>query len=420
MKYYEVDFNALDYEDCSPKGPITVGTDNEAALKTVKEYLSGYWSGCYKEPIGLLKEPFLVPGAHYNDLWDWDSFFMACAVPDEGIQYGKGSAFDLASNINKVTGKPTKKASASGYCDYYSHPYPLQTQFAYIMARRMNDFSWVEPLWNNFMRMEQWFEKYSMKDGYYVWSHSYGNGIDNNPAVYGRPAMTSAGIDLASWHYRELRALEKLAGILNKDGKDYYRQKAEALKTQVQEKYWDDVDKLFYNIDCTTEYATISLQSINWVLHMKYRSWASLFPLWGKVATPEQAKYVRDKIMSEDEYLSCCGVRSHSKNDMVYNNVAMGNPSNWQGPVWGLSTFVTAYGLARYGYQEEALDVAFRLIRTFAADIEQNGCLHEFYHGDTGQPIINPGFLSWNILALRVVDDIRSGQDCTTLDLLDD
>ena len=87
--------------------------------------------------------------------------------------------------------------------------------------------------------------------------------------------------------------------------------------------------------------------------------------------------------------------------------------------MWGLSTFLTAYAMSRYGYKNEALDTARRLIRTYAADIEQNGCVHEFYHGETGQPLMRPYFMSWNVLALRVIDDIENGTDCTTLDILD-
>ena len=123
--------------------------------------------------------------------------------------------------------------------------------------------------------------------------------------------------------------------------------------------------------------------------------------------------------MSPHEFLSPCGIRSHSAVEPIYNNVAMGGPSNCQGPVWGFSTFFSAYALARYGYKKQALDVCYRLIRTFAADIEQNGCVHEFYHGDTGQPVMKPDYMSWNALALKVVDDIEGGTDCTTLDLLD-
>jgi putative isomerase len=51
------------------------------------------------------------------------------------------------------------------------------------------------------------------------------------------------------------------------------------------------------------------------------------------------------------------------------------------------------------GRDAAANDVAGRLVRTLAADIAANGTIHEFYHAETGQPLLSPGFLSWNMLA---------------------
>ena len=84
-----------------------------------------------------------------------------------------------------------------------------------------------------------------------------------------------------------------------------------------------------------------------------------------------------------------------------------------------MSTFLTAYALARYGYRDDAVNVSMRLIKTYANDILQNGCIHEYYNGDTGQPVIRPYFTSWNVMALRVVEDIKNNRDLTTFELLD-
>ena len=72
-----------------------------------------------------------------------------------------------------------------------------------------------------------------------------------------------------------------------------------------------------------------------------------------------------------------------------------------------------------YGYKEDALEICRRMNTAFANDIKENGCLHEFYHGHNGQPIMRPGFISWNALGYRVAEDIRNGVDCTTYDMLD-
>ena len=119
-------------------------------------------------------------------------------------------------------------------------------------------------------------------------------------------------------------------------------------------------------------------------------------------------------LMDEKQFLSIAGVRSHSKADtQIYNNEPMGGPSNWQGPVWGLSTVLNVYGLVRYGYKDEAKEIARRILNTFASDIEQNGTLHEYYDGDTGQPVLKPGFLNWNLLTFRLLPNIASGFDPT-------
>ena len=421
MKYYDVDFDA-NYtinENCEPKGTITFqDIDDDEALKIVKNHIRNVCSGCFREPKGVLKYKYLVPGGGYTTLWDWDSFFMACAIDDDMIEYAKGCVCNLIENIGE-DGKPAKNVSDEGHSDPQSTPLPLQAQFAYVIAKRVEDFSWTEKYWDKLERMITWFDENCVRDGFYVYRNIFGNGIDNNPAVYGRGPMSSSACDFVTFMYRELRAMAKLSKVLGKAREAYYSDKADVLLKNFQEKYFDQMDKCFYSIDCNVDHKAIALQGINWVTYLKFRNWSILFPLWGKMATDKQAEYMKDMIMSEEEFLSVCGIRSHSKADPVYNNVAMGNPSNWQGPVWGLSTFLTAYALARYGYKEEALEVAMRLVKTYALDIRQNDCIHEYYNGDDGQPVIRPDFLSWNMMALKVIDDIKNGVDSTTLDLVD-
>ena len=57
-----------------------------------------------------------------------------------------------------------------------------------------------------------------------------------------------------------------------------------------------------------------------------------------------------------------------------------------------------------------------RLISTYAADLQANKCLHEYYHGDTGQPLSKPEFLSWNLLAARISKDLESGVNPLSID----
>lgn len=66
-----------------PKGKIIyheIATRRERN-EILRHYFEQQISVLYKEPKGAMKFPYLVPGGAYQDLWDWDAFFVACAVP---------------------------------------------------------------------------------------------------------------------------------------------------------------------------------------------------------------------------------------------------------------------------------------------------------------------------------------------------
>ena len=59
-------------------------------------------------------------------------------------------------------------------------------------------------------------------------------------------------------------------------------------------------------------------------------------------------------------------------------------------------------GLLKYGFIEEAKELAERSVKLFAQDIEKTGELHEYYDPESGEPINNPGFQNWNLLSIKM------------------
>lgn len=402
----------------SPAGPVEVDLSHPDPASVVNAFLRNRWRDIVREPRGELTRPFLVPGSVYEQLWDWDAFFIACGLPDEGLEYGRGSILNLLDGVRE-DGRPPKMGKPDGTYIYTPSPIPVHAQFVYLMAKRMHDFSWAEGAWKDLVAIRHWYERECRRRGnYFVWPTFRGNGIDNNPAVYGRPAWTSAGIDLAVWHCREYHALASLAGALNRNDSALYREKALAQSDLIRTRYWDRVDAFFYAVDCSVSEEQTSIQKVTWETYLKFRNWVSIFPLWADAADAEQTEAVITRFLDGEEFWSPNGIRSLSALDPLYNNVPMGNPSNWQGPVWGLSTLLTAYVLRRCGYEDQARETTRRLLCTMAGDIEQNGTIHEYYHGHTGQPVMKPDFLSWNLLALGILDHLEAGRDPTTLDLV--
>lgn len=94
----------------------------------------------------------------------------------------------------------------------------------------------------------------------------------------------------------------------------------------------------------------------------------------------------------------------------MYSLKASGNPSNWWGPIWGISNYLTYRGLWRYGFKKEATELAYKTIMLFVNDFKKEGALHEYYDPDTGAPIINKGFQNWNYLVLNMIDQLTGNK----------
>ena len=95
-------------------------------------------------------------------------------------------------------------------------------------------------------------------------------------------------------------------------------------------------------------------------------------------------------------------MRSLSKDEKMYLIRKSGNPSCWLGPIWGISNYLVFRGLLRYGFTAEAKELAEKTVSLFERDLAQCGQLHEYYDPETGEPIHNPGFQSWNLLAVNM------------------
>ena len=126
--------------------------------------------------------------------------------------------------------------------------------------------------------------------------------------------------------------------------------------------------------------------------------------MWADIATPEQAKRMVEENYNDTRTFNArYGVRSLSKLEKMYSLKATNNPSNWWGPIWGISNYMTYKGLLDYGFEQEAKEMAYKTIMLFGEDYKKNGALHEYYEPDTGKPIMNKGFQNWNYLVLNMI-----------------
>ena len=205
-----------------------------------------------------------------------------------------------------------------------------------------------------------------------------------------------------------LSALRQMGAEIEEDGQEIYC-KARKLHDAIQTHCWDERDGTFYSVDLNFR----PVDPTDWLhkgaprtwnsLLLRVDNWSSFLPMWAGIASAEQAARMVERYRDTRTFNSNYGIRTLSRLEKQYNLGASNNPSNWCGPIWGVSNYMTFRGLQKYGYHEDAKALAEKTVRLFGQDLEQSGSLHEYYHPDTGEPIMTHGFQNWNFLVLNMI-----------------
>lgn len=388
-----------------------------------------------REPDGILAHPYTVPSSptspYYSKaLWDWDSWTISIAlgqVEADTDRTGRFAEYEAGSILNfldhtdddgvmPIQLSPTGTLlhgdpSRAGGFSQNMHK-PVLAQHAALLSRRRKDAEWLRP---HMPVIDAFLTRYleshvHAETGLAYWQSDFAVGVDNDPSVYYRPDKSTAAIYLNSLLYRELLA----AGYLWEELGDLpaanrWRGHAQDLADALHRHAWDERDGTFYSVD-------IGLRAVDaddWLhrgaprrwsgILLRVDNWSSFLPMWAGFATQEQAERMVERYRDTRTFAATYGVRTLSRLEKAYDLRASNNPSNWLGPIWGISNYLVFRGLLKYGFDDDARDLAEKTVRLFGADLEANGSLHEYYHPDNGEPIITHGFQNWNFLVLNMI-----------------
>lgn len=395
--------------------------------EVVFRYVKANWKKSFNEPTGILKYKFLDPAAVYRaQLWDWDSFFCGMSLIDiyeDTAEYVKGCVLNFLShqrqdgsipymiNVSEVDSEALPRTdikTRSADSDLNSIK-PLLAQMVMMVYKKDGDSEWIKDNYSKLIKhVAHWEATQRSSNGLFVWRSYRGSGTDNHPALYGRPLNSSAGVELNCFMYLEYIAMSDIASICS-DTKlqEEYKDKAKALADTINACMYDPIDEMYYNLDVTSVKPPLACQEISWNIPLKFRVWTGFMPMYAQIAPKEYADRLLQKhIMNEKEFLSDYGLRTTAKNEPLYNVKEMSNPSNWQGPIWILSTYLIFRGMLNYGYIDEARLVAENMLSTLVKDLKENGAFHEYYNPETGKSTINLGFMNWNGLAALMLPEL--------------
>lgn len=364
---------------------------------------------------GYLKYPYLIPSGFYKQMWDWDGFFIANYLISRGKpEYLKYWALNLIEGIDEegyVAGCATTTGPRAIFGKFAMKPF--LSQGVYLASKAMDDFSWIEPYYDDLMKVLEYRDKTQLDSTYnlYFWDNAMQSGADNNPAMnyfYKEDKRSFLAPDASTWQMREVLAQALIAEKLGKtEDMVLLRDKAAMIKLAINKYLWCDEDKVYYTVDRETGdfYRRVSF--------------SSFIPLVQGIASQENGQEMINRyLVNPDQMKAEYGFRSLSKKDPDYNNKNIIVPfSNWQGPVWPIANYIYHIGLHNYGFDEEVAWLAETLGTLLLNDIKACGSMHENYHADNGTPLAPAadyvdsegkfvGFIGWNLCTLNVLEGV--------------
>lgn len=413
--------------------------------KICREHIYKDMKGMYREPGGALKYPFLAPGSsQYLDmLWDWDSWLSNVALRQ--ILLEKGNDSDRAQALRYEQGCVLNSLSYGGMEGWIpiwiernapsrqemlktrnpwksnTHKPTLAQHAAFIVKNMNGDAEWLR---EDFYKLQAFVSLYlnfhrHKTTGLMYWQTDQAIGVDTDPSTFYRPDGSSGSIFLNAMMYKELLAMNYLAGRLNMpEIARQFGQEAESLLASIRQHCWDPRDGFYYSVDLNLR--PVEAPDINGLqpgqlffhvgqprtydcLIQRFSVWSGFLAMWAGIATPEQAAQIVSRQYHDTlSFNAPAGIRTLSPQEKMYDLRASGNPSSWQGPIWINANYLVFRGLVNYGYSDEAKELAEKTILLLGRDYERFGALHEYYLPENGEPVLNKGFQNWNLLVLNM------------------
>lgn len=403
----------------------------------LREYILEKLPKVLKKPHSFIHYPFIDPGSVYDgNVWDWDTYWSVYAIlnltkymtPEQEAEilvHAKGNVQNFFDHQLEDGYIPMMIEVADWPEPYLNMKHkegvlmnmhkPFLCQQICLISDYCDGYGWVEEYRENLTRYFECYKKnyYFENTGLYVWCDDIMIGMDNDPATFGRPKFSTANIFLNSFMVLELQAMAKICGKFgDEEQARAYEKEAETLVSAIREECWDKRDKFFYSVDvdiCTRKFDWFHQGlGVFWKsLPIKVRVWSSFLPMYAGFATKEEAQAMREHMLDTATFQAPYGVTTLAMDEKMFNLDVTNNPSNWLGPIWIVAEYLCFRALLDYGYVEEAKALCIKTLTLLGEDLENTGCLHEYYNPFTGEGIMNGGFLNWNILVLNMTEELR-------------
>ena len=306
------------------------------------------------------------PGPAFRGVYLWDSAFIS--------QIWKTWDNEVAHDVSRVVvhlrdGARLQHVVSDFVASAYTQPPLIAWSLARIWEGHDRDVAAAhfEPVFDALADYNEWLYAHRrLRNGLFFWKHPYESGVENAPrfstrdeSVF-RDTTKLAAPDLSSYVVLHNEALAVMATALGRDPEPF-RERARILQTRIREDLWHAGDGLFYD------------RQIETGEFIRSRTIASLVPLWAGAADEHQALRLAEHLLSPEGF----------NTPLPFPSVAITDPDfsldMWRGPVWVNMAFGVLQGMKRYGLEQEASALSYRLCDRIYGVFRQERRFYEFY-----------------------------------------
>ncbi len=415
-----------------------MGNSQRLDLNKLKSFIVENAKLCVHEPAGQLQHQYvtptfsITPGAddnaeipersltgHYLQMYDWDACFFSQAAYRASVSQITFAIISNFLSFQREDGYIPRTISPHRIWDQGDLCKPFLCQSLLAKYKRSPSSNLInQSIISSLDNYLLYFQKNRLHtSGLYHWKNILESGVDNNFALLAPceadkdenkhigdfPDNRLLATDLNSYLMAEFFALSELAMLLkNNHLADKYVKLAQDLSLAIDKYLWSKDFGIYCNLDPNTGE------------HIKIRTWTGLTPIIFSSSPSIHTQEIIEKvILNKDYFLRPTGIASVSAAQPLYNQAKRGlygraTVSNWQGPMWILPNALIVRCLLKYDYKKQAEDIAHRVISTMLDGLTQTNTLFENYNAETGEALWAPQFMSWNILALELIELLES------------
>ena len=373
---------------------------------------------------GYIQHPYLIPAGYYNQMWDWDGFFIGLHWANQdpaNAKYLRDWVLGFAGSADAdgyVAGCITPKGPRPLFGKFAMKPFLAQG--ALIAARDLNDYEWIRPVWPAMKRVLEYRRRtqYDEKWKLWFWDNAMQSGADNNAALTNDEKDRSAilAVDASVYAMREYAAMATLAEQLG-DPVDAKAYRAEVLSTRhaILRQLWSARDAMFWNRRRDTGAI------------VRVVAWSNFLPLVDGLLPRDEGRRMisayllnRPRCARNTDYAACRALIPPTTTRPSSILIPTGAAPSGSMPIFstGLRCDDMDSTTKLTGWPSRSPPISI-------ATSQKWGSMHEDYDAETGDGLAptvaqSPGgkfagFVGWNLLAEDMLQCEVTTQHCMTL-----